>query len=72
MCGSAPKPQAPPPPVTPPVVPTQANKKAQIAGAVDNEKQKAMAATGQGKTVLTSPLGVQEDPNVKKKSLLGA
>jgi hypothetical protein len=39
---------------------------------VTAEKQKAAAAVGQGKTVLTSPLGVQEDPNVKKKTLLGA
>lgn len=72
MCGSAPKPQAPPPVTPPPAPPTQANKKAQLAGAVDAEKQKAAAAMGQGKTVLTSPLGVQEDPNVKKKSLLGS
>lgn len=72
MCGSAPKPQAPPPVTPPPAVPTQANKKQQISSAVDAEKMKAAAATGQNKTVLTSPLGIQEDPNVKKKSLLGS
>ena len=40
-------------------------------GAVDKDKQKAAAAVGQDKTILTTPLGVQEDPNVKKKTLLG-
>jgi len=72
MCVSAPKPQAPPPPITPPPVPNQKANKNEIAGAVDLEKQKAAAAMGQGGTIVTGPLGVQEDPNVKKKSLLGA
>lgn len=71
MCGSTPKPQAPAP-VTAPATITQADKKTAIANATDIEKQKAAAAVGQGKTVLTSALGIQEDPNVKKKSLLGS
>lgn len=71
MCGSAPKPQAPPPPMTPPPVPNAKANKAEVIGAVEKEKQKAAAAVGQDKTVLTTPLGVQEDPNVKKKTLLG-
>lgn len=71
MCGSAPKPQAPAAPVAPPPVPNAKANKAEILAASGKEKQKAAAAVGQDKTILTTALGVQEDPNVKKKTLLG-
>lgn len=71
MCGSAPKtpsaPQLPPPP--PPAPNVKANK-AQAGQAANNEQQKAALATGQQKTILTGPLGVTEQPNLKKKTLL--
>lgn len=75
MCffGQQKKPDAPPPVTPPPVVPAP-NKQAtkvDMQGAIDKEKQKMAGAVGQGKTVLTSPLGVVEDPNVKKSTLLG-
>lgn len=59
--------------VTPPpaVVDTTDTSNAAFVAASNSAKQKAALASGQGSTVLTSPLGDQTPATTQQKTLLG-
>lgn len=63
--------QAPAPPVfnPPPLPPTPED--TSIKDAEKAEKQRRARASGLSSTILTSGLGVEEDPNLAQKTLLG-
>jgi len=54
---------------TNPAPSTQSQASAQAA---QRQRSQARSAYGGGDTILTGPLGLVNDPNVKRKSLLGA
>jgi len=70
MCTSKPKSPSYTPPPPPPPEPIKANAK-EAKFAVEAEEKKAKLAKGRAGTILTTPLGIEEEATTKKKTLLG-
>jgi hypothetical protein len=69
MCGSAPSAPKLPPPIPPPTVVDEQGESSKAAREKFNKQ--ARAAQGVSSTIATGPLGVTEDPTVRRTTLLG-
>ena len=68
-----PKPPAPPPPPAPaPVTPTAPEVSQATATSMDGYDSRKTKARGRSTTILTGPLGVEEEAETEQKTLLGS
>lgn len=71
---SKPRPAPPPPPVVtqpPPPVPTRAEPEVAEARDTENLRMATLRRRGRRSTILTSPLGATDVPNVERRAALG-
>ena len=73
MCFSTPsRPAVPPPPPPQPQPVSAAEERTASRRAQQGARSLIQSRRGRASTILTSPLGIQEEANVQRKTILGA